>query len=300
MKEYINTRMTFISRSEKTVLTYKRINVLIEKVLPGILLTIVVLWAFLPIVNAIIGSFKEPLHVWDYPPKFFGRFYSMINYQELIGGEPRYFRSLINSLIVTLGTVLIVILCSVFGAYVFSRFLQRFVRVSALFTIIVRMIPPIIVVVPLFPILNALGLVDNRITLVMLYAAFMVSMSALLMKTFIDDVPVALEEAALIDGCSRLQAFFKITLPLSAPGIVAVVIFTAIFAWNEYLFAFVFTSSEAGTAPLILSEFMGALRGVEWGMLLAAAVIHLIPMLILTWIMQSYLIKGMSFGAVKQ
>ena len=282
------------------MLTYKKINILIEKVLPGILLAIIVLWAFLPIVNAIIGSFKEPLHVWDYPPKFFGRFYSITNYQELIEEEPRYFRSLINSLIVTLGTVLIVILCSVFAAYVFSRFLQRFVRMSALFTIIVRMIPPIIVVVPLFPILNAFGLVDNRITLVILYAAFMVSMSALLMKTFIDDVPVALEEAALIDGCSRLQAFFKITLPLSAPGIVAVVIFTAIFAWNEYLFAFVFTSSKAGTVPLILSEFMGALRGVEWGMLLAAAVIHLMPMLILTWMMQSYLIKGMSFGAVKQ
>jgi multiple sugar transport system permease protein len=136
------------------MLTHKRRNLLVDKILPGILLAIVVLWAFFPIVNAIIGSFKMPLHIWDFPPRFFGRIYSLTNYQELIRDWPQYFGNLVNSLIVTGGTALVVILCSILGAYAFSRFSHRLVRLSTLFTIIIRMIPPIIVVIPLFPIFN--------------------------------------------------------------------------------------------------------------------------------------------------
>lgn len=263
-----------------------------------VLLAIAVLWAFFPVLYIAISSFKMPTHIWDYPPSFSGP-YSLINYRDLVVKWPGYFKSIKNSLIITAGTAAVVLACSIFAAYAFSRFTYGLVRLSALFVIIIRMVPPIVISIPLFPLFNSWGLVDKHITLIILYSAFMVSMTTLLMKTFVDDIPVALEEAAMIDGCSKLQAFLKVTIPLSVPGIVTVVIFTSIFAWNEYLFAFVFTGTEAGTAPLILSEFMGAIMGVQWGMLLAASIVHLVPLVILTWMVQRYLIKGMGFGAVK-
>lgn len=263
-----------------------------------ILLAIALLWAVFPLLYTIISSFKLPINIWEYPPSLAGP-YSLANYQDLVLKWPSYFTNLKNSLIVTAGTGLVALSCSIFAAYALSRFKNRLVRWSALSIIIVRMVPPIIITIPLFPLFNSLGLVDKHITLIILYSAFMVSLTTLIMKTFVDDVPVALEEAATIDGCSRLQAFLKITLPLSVPGVITVIIFTSIFAWNEYLFAFIFTTFRAQTAPLVLSEFMGAIMGVQWGMLLAAAIIHLLPMIVLTWIMQKHLIKGMGFGAVK-
>lgn len=280
------------------MISQKMRNIVIELIL-WILLLIAVSWAFFPVIYAIISSFKMPLNIWDYPPRFSGPYYSLINYQDLITKWPDYFKNIRNSLIITAGTVGVVIACSILGAYAFSRFTHGLVRMSALFIIAIRMVPPMVISIPLFPLFNSWGLIDKHITLIILYAAFMVSMTTLLMKTFVDDVPVALEEAAMIDGCSRLQAFLKVTIPLSAPGVVAVIIFTSIFAWNEYLFAFVFAGRRSATAPLILSEFMGAIMGVQWGMLLAATVIHLIPMVVLTWMVQSYLIKGMRFGAIK-
>ena len=263
-----------------------------------ILLVIALIWAFSPILYTAINSVKLPLHIWDYPPSFV-RQYSLINYRDLAVKWPRYFTNLKNSLIITAGTAVVVLFCSIFAAYALSRFKHSLVRLSALSIIVIRMVPPIVITIPLFPIFNSWGLIDRPITLIILYSAFMVSLTTLMMKTFVDDVPVVLEEAAIIDGCSKLQAFLKITVPLSAPGVVAVIVFTSIFAWNEYLFAFIFCGSETATAPLVLSEFMGDIMGVQWGMLLAATIIHLIPMLVLTWIVQKHLIKGMGFSALK-
>ena len=263
-----------------------------------LLLTIVVVWSFFPILYIGISSFRLPTDIWDYPPRFTGPF-TFDNYRILIQKWPEYFAHLKNSLIITIGTGLVTLFCSITAAFAFSRFRTRFLRLSAFFLIAVRMAPPIVITIPLFPLLNSLGLIDKHITLVGLYSTFLVSLSTWIMKTFIDDVPVELEEAATIDGCSKLQAFSKITLPLAAPGFVAVIIFASIFAWNEYLFAFIFTSTAARTAPITLAEFMGAIMGVNWGALLAASIIHLVPMLSLIWIIQRYLIKGMMVGGIK-
>ena len=262
------------------------------------LLAIVILWSFFPILYIGISSFKLPTDIWDYPPKFTGPF-TFVNYRILIQKWPKYFTHLRNSLIITLGTGLITLFCSITAAFAFSRFRAKFLKLSAFFLIAMRMVPPIVITIPLFPLLNSLGLIDKHITLIILYSAFLVSLATWIMKTFIDDVPIELEEAAMIDGCSKVQALLKITFPLAAPGFVAVIIFTSILAWNEYLFAFVFSSTNARTAPVALAEFMGAIMGVDWGALLAASIIHLVPLLSLIWIIQKHLIRGMTVGAIK-
>ncbi len=199
-------------------------------------------WAFFPVLYTAISSFKLPLHIWDYPPSFVGQ-YSLVNYRDLAVKWPKYFTNLKNSLIITAGTGVVVLFCSIFAAYALSRFKHSLVRVSALSIIVIRMVPPIVITIPLFPIFNSWGLTDRPITLIILYSAFMVSLTTLMMKTFVDDVPVVLEEAAIIDGCSKLQAFLKITVPLSAPGVVAVIIFTSICSAIATISAF----SQPGT-----------------------------------------------------
>ncbi len=263
-----------------------------------VLLAIVLLWSFFPILYIVVGSFKMPMDIWSYPPKFTGP-YSFFNYQLLAKEWGEYFVHLKNSLIITIFTGLLTLFASVSAAFAFSRFKAKFMKVPAFFLIVVRMLPPIVITIPMFPILNALGLIDRYITLIVLYSAFLVSLTTWIMKSFIDDIPVELEQAATLDGCSAFGAFFRITFPLAAPGFITVVIFAAIFAWNEFLYALIFTSWKIRTAPITIAEFTGAIMGVDWGALLAASVIHLVPMLILLWAIQKHMVRGMQVGAIK-
>jgi len=274
------------------------LNILLKKFNFWLLLLLALTWAFSPIFYISLSSFKLPTNIWNYPPEIKGPF-SFHNYRDVIENWPVFFNNLKNSAIITVGTASLTLLLAVPAAYAFSRYRRKWLKLPAFFLIAVRLLPPIAITIPVFPLLNRIGLIDKHITLILLYSAFEVSLCTWIMKTFIDDVPVALEEAAMVDGCSRLQAFLRIVLPLSTPGLVAVAMFTTIFAWNEYLFAFVFTSSASRTAPITLAEFLGAIMGVAWGSLLAAATIHLIPIVILIWILQRFLIKGMQVGAIK-
>ena len=136
------------------------------------------------------------------------------------------------------------IIASTSAGYIYSRNSGRFLDASVLFLVIVRLIPPIVVTLPLFPIINAMGLNDTHVVLIVLYATFFVSLGTVLMRTFIDQIPRELDEAAQIDGASRLRPCSKIIVPLAAPGILAVAVFVVVFAWNEFLFAFIFTSQR--------------------------------------------------------
>jgi multiple sugar transport system permease protein len=144
-----------------------------------------------------------------------------------------------------------------------------------------------------------LGLGDTHIVLIVLYATFFVSLGTLLMRAFIDKIPVELDEAALVDGAGRAAVAIRIVAPLALPGMLALSVFTIVFAWNEFLFAFVFASTRAKTAPLIVSEMLGSFDGVDWGVLFAAATIQLLPILAFVCAMQRYLVAGLTSGATK-
>jgi len=165
--------------------------------------------------------------------------------------------------------------------------------------VFIRLIPPIVLTLPLFPIINRLHLADTHLVLILLYATFFVSLGTVVMRTFFDQIPREMDEAAVVDGASAWQVIRLIVAPLAAQGMVAVAIFVVVFAWNEYLFAFIFTANNAKTAPLVLAEMTGAIDGVEWGVLFAATTLHLIPVLAFVILAQRKLVDGLTAGATK-
>jgi multiple sugar transport system permease protein len=204
-----------------------------------------------------------------------------------------------NSLIVAIGATVLAGVVSFLGGYAYSRYRSRVTAWSAVYMIAVRVLPPIVVTLPLFPVADRLGLGDTHLLLILLYATFWLSLNTMIMKNFFDQIPYELDEAAYVDGASEWQLVSKILARLTLQGMAAGSIFVFVFAWNEYLFAMIFTTNQAKTAPLILSELMGAVDGTEWGVLFAGVTLQLVPVVLLVTLARRYLIAGLTAGAVK-
>lgn len=262
----------------------------------GILIAI--LWSAFPIFLLLSSSIKKPVDIFAVPVKFvFDP--TMDNYVRLWRDWPVFFESLLNSLIVTSGATLLTIAASALAGWVLSRCEGRYVTGSAFALIVLRLLPPIVITLPLFPVANLLGLNDTRIFLVLLYATFFISLGSWIMKTSFDQIPRTLEEAAANDGASLRQTLQHVSMPLGVPGMIAAGVFVFIHAWNDYLFAFIFTTTRAKTAPVVLSEIMGSATGVDWGVLFAGASLQLLPIAIFVILVQKYLIAGLTSGSIK-
>jgi multiple sugar transport system permease protein len=258
----------------------------------------ILIWSLFPIAFIIMSAFKPGQDIFAVPPRFVFT-PTLQHYGKLWSEWGMFFDGLFNSAIVTVGATVLAITTSTSAGYVYSRNSSRFLDASVLFLIVVRLIPPIVVTLPLFPIVNAIGLNDTHFVLIVLYATFFVSLGTVLMRTFIDQIPRELDEAAQIDGATRLTTLRRIIVPLAAPGILAVAVFVVVFAWNEFLFAFIFTATNAKTAPLVISEMIGSIDGVDWGVLFAASTIQLIPVLLFVILMNRHLVAGLTAGATK-
>jgi multiple sugar transport system permease protein len=267
-------------------------------VLRYLLLAVSLIWACFPTLFMVLSSFKPASEIWAYPPKLI-TVPTLENYEELIRFHPEYGKALWNSFATTVLAVIATLLVAIGAAYVFSRMRMGWLKLPAAFLLTIRMFPPIIVIIPLFPIFSRLGLMDTMAPIVIAGVAFSTSIAIMLLKSFIDSIPPELEEAAMIDGCSRFGAFMRITLRLIAPGLAAIVAFVGISMWNEYLIPLVFTSSNARTAPVSIAIAMAAPDGLSWGTLLSMATIHLAPMVLLVLVLHEPLVKGMTVGAVK-
>jgi multiple sugar transport system permease protein len=261
-------------------------------------LILILLWSGLPIILIMLSSIKVPRDIFNFPPSLFFKPY-FGSYVELARNWPEFFKTMWNSTFITVGSALLTITLSFLAGYALSRYRNRTMSVSAFTIIFTRLMPPIIISIPLYPLINQLRMFDKPITLIIFYTTFFVSLGTILMKTFIDQIPKEIEESAAMDGATLWMILRKLILPLSIQGLVAVSTFIIIFAWNEYTFAFLFTTTQSKTAPLIISEMMGSVTGVMWGPLFAAATLQLIPILIYVFAIQKFLVEGATAGAVK-
>ena len=268
------------------------------RLLRHLALAMLVLWSAFPIALVVFSSFKPPRDIFVYPPRWLFE-PTFDNYTGLVKRWPEFFHHLVNSAIVAAGATLLAVGASALAAYVYSRWRSRALTLTAFFMIFIRLIPPIVITLPLFPAINELALNDTHLVLILLYATFFVSLGTLVLRAFVDQIPRELDEAAMVDGAGPFAVFHRVILPLCAQGMVAVGVFVLVYAWNEFLFAFIFTTTRAKTAPLTLSEMTGAVDGVEWGVLFAATTLQLAPIVALVIAAQKYLIAGLTAGATK-
>ena len=214
-------------------------------------------------------------------------------------GPSRFAERFFNSVIIGFGSTFFAIVLGTTTAYAFSRFRVPLKDDLLFFILSTRMMPPIAVAIPVFLMFRNLGLSDTHAGMILLYTAVNLSLSVRLINGFIDEIPVEYEEAALIDGYTRLQAFYKVVLPQAATGIASTAIFCLIFSWNEYAFAVLLTSGTAQTAPPFIPTIIGV-SGQDWPAVAAGATLFLLPVMIFTIFLRKHLLRGITFGAIRK
>ena len=205
---------------------------------------------------------------------------------------------LLNSTIVALVTVLLAVPIATCAAYSFSRFSLRGETTMLVMILATQFVPAVVIVLPFFVMFRDIGLLDTRMGLILVNLAIVMPFAIWMIKGFIDGIPIETEEAALVDGSTRLQVIRNIVLPMAAPGLVTAGIFCFIIAWNEFLFALIITSKDAVTLPIGLALFK-AEEGDLWNLLAAAGIIIMVPMFVLALIIQKHFVQGMTMGAVR-
>jgi multiple sugar transport system permease protein len=279
-------------------------------------LLLVTFFVCFPLLWAISTSLKPTTEIFATPPTLVPDSYSLEQYKSLIFGKdmyfvpgtkyrpktspPQYFLSwFVNSIIVAIGSTLISVTVSTLAAYSLTRFRYWGRRFIPYFSLLGYMVPSIIFVFPLFLVMVKLGLTNNLWSLVLGYVSITLPFCMWLMWAFFRGIPIELEEAALIDGASRLRIFVEIILPMAMPGIIAAAIFSMIVAWNDYLFARIFINSIQNL-PLtvgVMHFFEGV--HVNWGLMMASAVMMTLPLAVLFMFVQRHLVAGFGAGAVK-
>jgi multiple sugar transport system permease protein len=244
-------------------------------------------------------SLKAERDVFAWPPiwLFHPTFNSFYEALFVFGGQGA-FAFIVNSVIITaLSTVLSVGLGSM-AAYGLARFPFRGRKQLSFWILSTRFAPPIAFVVPVYLMALQLDLLDSRIALVLIYTSMNLSFVIWLLRGFFVEIPIEIEEAALVDGYTRLQIFRRVALPLVRPGIVTAGILSAVFSWNEFLFATILTQTHAATLPVYLSGFSNAM-GLAWGEYMAVGVIAVLPITLFTMMLQKHLVRGLTFGAIR-
>jgi multiple sugar transport system permease protein len=261
----------------------------------GLLIT---LFAIFPIVWALLTSLKREAAIITTVMQYIPREVTFENYVA-IWTRSNFPTLLVNSMVVTAITVVVCAVVGTLASYAIARYQFRGRRELMLFYLVIRMFPAVMIIIPLFILMRNLGLLDSRIGLALAYTTFLLPVFIWMMKGFFDAIPLELEDAARIDGCSRIGAMVRVVLPLVVGGLVATVVFVAIGAWNEFLFALMMTTSTGSrTWPVGLQLMVGEFQ-LPWGTLAAGGIISIIPVVLLFALVQRALVRGLTAGAVK-
>ncbi|MGR6918019.1 carbohydrate ABC transporter permease [[Actinomadura] parvosata] len=262
----------------------------------ALLATIVVLYAF-PFGYLILTSLKLPADAIAVPPTVLPKVWSLENYDTALA-TPGVLPSFVNSTSTAVISTLLSVLLAVPAAYGITRYGTVSGRIFVMLALVTRMVPPVAIGVPLVNLMSTAGITDTPTALALAHTTISLPLSIWLMASFFEAVPPSLEEAAKVDGCTRMQAMVRIIVPVVGGGIAVTAIFAFLASWNEFLFALLLTAVRAQTTPIVIANFQTQ-YGLQWGPMTALATLYSVPVILFTLLLQRRIVAGMTLGAVK-
>ena len=266
---------------------------------------LIALWTLLPYVWLIISSLSYKSELLTVPLRWLPTHPTLENYRKLFFGGGAtgesvtlFLRSLKNSAVIAFFATLICMIVGAFCAYALTRLVFPGHRYAMLALMATQLLPPVSIVIPGYIILKRLHLLDTFQGVVLVYLSFILPFVVWILRGYFSTIPSELEDAARIDGCTRVGALFRVVLPLSGPGLVSTSVYAFIAAWNEFFYAFIYTSAKAKTLPVLIAEFSSKF-GPDYISMAAAGVVASIPPLLLALLFQKYLTRGLTAGSVK-
>jgi multiple sugar transport system permease protein len=264
--------------------------------LSGAVVLVFLAWVLVPIVVLAENSLKPAEIVFSDPPKWI--FAPTLSHYHDVLTKLDFGRYMVNGAIVAGGSTLLALVIGTPAAYALCRARGRASGAAGLLILFCRMVPATVLIVPMFVIFSKLHLINRYPSLLIAHTTFDLPLVVWLMRSFFADIPRELEEATMTDGARRFTAFWRVVLPLTAPGLTATSILCLLFSWNEFLFALVLSGPETRTMPVGVSSFIGTVS-IDWGGSSAAAMLAVIPVFILGLFVQRFLVRGLTLGAVK-
>ena len=261
-------------------------------------LTILAIIAAFPMVWILLSSVKGKGEITGDPTAFLPKTITFENFR-IVWDQLRFNENIVNSIIIAGSTTIIAIIISALGAYGVVRFFPRFGKVLTRVLITTYMFPPILLAVPYSIIMGKVGLMNNRLGLVIVYLSFSVPYAVWLLVGFFQTVPLEIEEAARVDGANKLMVFGKVVLPIVAPGIVAVAIYTFINAWNEFLYSLILMNSSSKMTVAVALKSLEGQEVLDWGVMMAASAMVVIPSVVFFMLIQKKIAGGLATGSVK-
>ncbi len=266
----------------------------IKNILFALLVLIIVIPVLFPIYFVFISSFKNMAQVYTMPPKFFG-FKPILDNYIYIFRTQHYGTYMFNSTIVAVVSTALSLAAGVPAAYAIARYKMRKTNTAILTA---RLLPNISILLPYYFIFSKLHLIDTFLVLILSHMILSLPLIVWIMTGFFEELPLELEEAAIVDGCTRQKCFLDILIPISAPGLVTCSTLSFLGSWNNFQFALILSGEKTRTLPVSLQYFVSG-ADIRWGRMLAATIVVIVPTIILTMILQKYIIQGMTAGAVK-